>query len=356
MKRAGYATGLFGKWHLGQDEAHHPANRGFDEAIVSSGRHFKFETSPQVDYPEGTYLADFLTDKAVDFLKRRRGESFFLCLHHFGVHSPYEAKQELIEKFQQKQGNERHNNPVYAAMLYSVDESVGRVLTTLDELKLSDNTLVIFASDNGGVGGYDREGIQRRNRGATDNYPLRSGKGSLYEGGVRTAYLFRWPGKIAAGATCDTPINSVDLYPTLLEVARAEPPQDYPLDGVSYLKLLTSGGQATLTRDAIYWHFPGYLGAGESQWRTTPAGAIRSGDWKLLEFFEDDRLELYNLKDDVGEQKNLASQMPEKARQLHEQLIAWRQQIGAKMPTPNDVKATRTGAAKNRKPASRPAK
>jgi arylsulfatase A-like enzyme len=355
MNKAGYKTGLFGKWHLGQDEEHHPARRGFDEAIVSMGKHFDFATSPKVEYPKGTYLADFLTDKAVDFLKRHKDEPFFLCLHHFGVHSPYQAKQELIDKFEKKKGNERHNNPVYAAMLYSVDESVGRVLKTLDELKLSDNTLVIFASDNGGVGGYDREGIVKK-PGPTDNYPLRSGKGSLYEGGIRIPYLVRWPGKIATGTKCDTPINSVDLYPTLLEVAGASPPAGYPLDGTSYLKLLTSDGKATLDREAIYWHFPGYLGAGENQWRTTPAGAIRSGDWKLVEFFEDGRLELYNLKDDIGEQHNLANQMPDRVKQLHGQLVAWRKQIGAKMPTPNDGKTKQAPGGKKRKKARKAGK
>jgi arylsulfatase A-like enzyme len=219
-------------------------------------------------------------------------------------------------------------------MIASLDESVGRVLDLLDELKLSERTLVIFTSDNGGVGGYVREGVKRAGD-ATDNAPLRSGKGSLYEGGIRVPYIFRWTGKVPAAVVCDEPINSVDLYPTLLELAGASAPADYPLDGTSYLLALTSGGKERLAREAIYWHFPGYLGAGQGKWRTTPVGAVRAGDYKLMEFFEDERLELYNLREDLGERKNLAQQMPDKARELQSQLAAWRAEVGAKMPTPD---------------------
>jgi arylsulfatase A-like enzyme len=348
LKKAGYATGMFGKWHLGNDAAHHPGKRGFDEAIESAGAHFDFVTNPKVDYPKGQYLADFLTGKAVDFIRRHKDGPFFLYLPHFGVHSPHQAKPELIEKFKSKPPAGGHYDPTYAAMLYSVDESVGRILALLDELRLAENTLVIFSSDNGGVGGYEREGIKKAN-GITDNAPLRGGKGMLYEGGIRVPYLFRWPGKIPPGTVCDTPINSVDLYPTLLEVAGAPPPPGYPLDGESYLKLLTSGGKAALKRDAIYWHFPGYLGAGENAWRTTPAGAIRSGDWKLIEFFEDGRLELYNLREDLGERNNLAAKMPDKTRELHAKLVAWRQELKAPMPTKNTEPAAPTKAGKRAK-------
>ena len=219
-------------------------------------------------------------------------------------------------------------------MIASVDESVGRVLALLDELKLAGNTLVIFSSDNGGVGGYVREGLKTAGD-ITDNTPLRGGKGMLYEGGIRVPYIFRWPGRIPAGTVCDEPINTVDLYPTLLEVAGAAPPPGYPLDGVSYLKLLTSGGKESLGRDAIFWHFPGYLGAGAGSWRTTPAGAIRSGDWKLQEFFEDGRLELYNLREDLGQKNNLAAAQPDKVKQLHDRLAAWRQSVNAPMPARN---------------------
>jgi arylsulfatase A-like enzyme len=334
LKVKGYATAIFGKWHLGQDADHHPSRRGFDEAIVSMGKHFNFKTSPEVSYPPGTYLADFLTDKSVDFIRRHKDQPFFLFLSHFAVHAPHEAKKELIARFKPKPPAGGHRDPTYAAMIASVDESVGRVLAVLDELKLADNTLVIFSSDNGGVGGYAREGL-KRSGGITDNAPLRGGKGMLYEGGIRVPYVFRWPGRIPPGTVCDQPINSVDLYPTLLELAGATPPANYPLDGVSYVRLLTSGGQAPLGREAVYWHFPGYLGAGAGSWRTTPAGAIRAGDWKLLEFFEDGRRELYNLRDDIGEKQNLAAQMPDKVKELHAKLVAWRQAIKAPMPTPN---------------------
>lgn len=337
LKQAGYATGLFGKWHLGDDPEHHPARRGFDEAIVSMGRHFEFNTNPKVDYPAGTYLADFLTERSLDFIRRHKDRPFFLYLPHFGVHSPHEAKPALVEKFEQKFAQKPavggHKNPTYAAMIASVDESVGRVTALLDELKLSENTLVIFASDNGGVGGYAREGI-RTQKEPTDNAPLRSGKGSLYEGGVRVPFVFKWPGKIPAGATTELPIISVDLFPTFLELAGGAPLKDQPLDGVSLVSCLTSGGKTGPPRDALYWHFPGYLGSGDD-WRTTPAGAIRVGDFKLIEFFEDNRLELYDLRNDLGQKKDLATKMPDKTSELHQRLIAWRKEIGAPMPTPN---------------------
>jgi arylsulfatase A-like enzyme len=335
IKRAGYATGMFGKWHLGNNDANHPGKRGFDEAFVSAGRHFNFKTNPPVEHDDDEYLADFLTDHAVDFIKRHKAEPFFLYLPHFGVHSPHQAKEEMIARFRDKPkagSREKggHFDPTYAAMIASVDESVGRVVTTLQELGLDKNTLVIFSSDNGGVGGYERWGI---NGGSiTDNAPLHGGKGMLYEGGIRVPYIFSWPGVIPAGKICDEPINSVDLYPTLLELTgAASPPQQ--LDGESYLSLLKSGGKASLNREAIFWHFPGYLGAGGDSWRTTPVGAIRAGDWKLHEFFEDGHVELYNLRDDLGETQNLVDELPEKAAELQAKLVAWRQDVGAPMPT-----------------------
>lgn len=330
LKSAGYATGYFGKWHLGDDPQHHPSAQGFDEAVVSSGKHFNFKTVPNVDYPEGTYLADFLTGKAVDFLKQHKDGPFYLQLAHFGVHSPYQAKPELVAKFKNKPAAGGHNDPTYAAMIASVDESVGRVLATLDELGLSENTLVIFTSDNGGVGGYERERLNRKRGDTTDNAPLRGGKGMLYEGGIRVPYLFRWKGTIDAGRTTDRPINSVDLYPTLLDLAGAAKPGQ-PLDGESYLAVLNGDDSP---RGPLFWHFPGYLGQGKDQWRTLPVGVIRDGDWKLLEFFEDGRLELYNLKDDTGETNNLAEEHSERAKAMQQRLAEWRTSVGAKLPKP----------------------
>lgn len=336
LKTAGYRTAIFGKWHLGEDGPHHPSQRGFDEAITSQGRHFKFRTRPRVDVPEGTYLADFLTDRGVDFIQRHRERPFFLYLSHFAVHSPFQAKREDIARFKDKPPVGGHGDATYAAMIASVDESVGRVRAVLEDLGLAENTLIVFSSDNGGVGGYPREGLTQA-RAVTDNAPLRGGKGMLYEGGIRVPYVFWWPGVIEPGRTCDQPINSVDLYPTLLDLAGASPPADYPLDGLSYRKLLTDGPNNTLDREALFWHFPGYLGSGRNQWRTLPVGAIRAGDFKLMEFFEDGRLELYNLREDIGEKNNLAARQPEKAKELQSKLHAWRARINAPMPSPNET-------------------
>ncbi len=350
LKAGGYATAMFGKWHIGQKGDYLPGKRGFDEAIVSMGRHFDFPTDPKTDYPKGTYLADFLTDKAVDFITRHKDEPFFLYLPHFGVHSPHQAKEELIAKFKPKPGVGGHNSPIYAAMIASVDESVGRVMKTLDDLKLADNTVLIFTSDNGGVGGYDRpdglirdpgmEGKAKKKKaddedggGITDNTPLRSGKGSLYEGGTREPFIVRWPGVTKPGTTCEVPTAHVDVFPTMLEISGAPKPRQV-LDGESLVKLFRDPS-AKLQRDAIFQHFPGYLGSGPGLWRTTPVSLIQSGDWKLMEFLEDGKLELYNLRNDIGETKNLATEMPDKAKELHARLVAWRAEVKAPMPTPN---------------------
>jgi arylsulfatase A-like enzyme len=190
-----------------------------------------------------------------------------------------------------------------------------------------------------------RAGVKKAG-GVTNNAPLRGGKGMLYEGGVRVPYLFRWPGRVAPGTVCDVPINSVDLYPTLLELAGAEAPPDHALDGVSYAGLLT-GAAKTPERGALFWHFPGYLGAGAGAWRTTPVGTIRMGDWKLIEFFEDGRRELYNLREDVGEERDLAAKMPDKVKELHADLAAWRERIKAPMPRPITPEE-KAGAGKKR--------
>lgn len=360
LKLAGYTTGLFGKWHLGQSGQFHPSQRGFDEAIVTMGKHFDFVTQPAVEYPQGTYLADWLTDRAVDFIQRHKSEPFFLYLPHFGVHSPIDAKPDLVARFKKKPGVGGHNNPTYAAMIYSVDESVGRIMRLLDELQLSQNTVLVFSSDNGGVGGYVREGVKQAGD-TTDNAPLRSGKGSLYEGGVRDPFIVRWPGVAKAGSLCDVPAIHVDVFPTLLEIAGGSPPADQPLDGESLVPLFRDPG-ALLKREAIYQHFPGYLGAGAGAWRTTPVGTIQAGDWKLMEFFEDGRLELYNLRDDIGESRNLAKERPDKTKELHDMMIAWRRTVNAPMPTPHrpetqtePERGTGPGKGKGRKKAKKQA-
>lgn len=344
LKAAGYATGMFGKWHIGEKGGYHPARRGFDEAIVSMGRHFGFTTDPPTDHAADEYLADFLTDRAVDFIRRHKDRPFFLYLPHFGVHSPFEGKPELIARFKNKPAANGHHDPTYAAMIASVDESVGRVVRTLAELRLAENTVVLFTSDNGGVGGYRREGLLERKQtqgDVTDNTPLRCGKGSLYEGGIRVPLVVRWPGVVTPGSACDLPTIHVDMFPTLLEIAGAPAPRQ-PLDGESVVPLLCDP-RATLERDAIFQHFPGYLGMGKNRWRTTPVSLVQAGDWKLMEFLEDGRLELYNLREDIGETTNLAENMPEKAAELRRCLVAWRATVAAPMPKPNRVNRADAG-------------
>jgi arylsulfatase A-like enzyme len=344
LKQAGYATGMFGKWHLGEQGEFHPGRRGFDEAIVSMGRHFDFATNPKTDVPAGQYLADLLTDKAVDFIRRKKDAPFFLYLPHFGVHSPHQAKPELIAKFKAKAAAGGHSNATYAAMIASVDESVGRVMAVLDELKLADDTVLIFASDNGGVGGYVREGLKQAGD-VTDNAPLRSGKGSLYEGGTRVPFIVRWPGAAKPGTTCDVPATHVDIFSTFLSLSGGQKPKQ-TLDGESLVPLFRDPS-AKLTRDAIYQYHPSYLGAGANTWRTTPVSTIISGDWKLMEFMEDRRVELYNLREDLSETKNLAATQPDKAKELLAKLTAWRADTGAKMPTPHKAGERPPGFGKN---------
>ena len=346
LQKAGYATGIFGKWHIGEKGPHHPARRGFDEAIVTMGKHFNFTTNPDVVVPQGVYLADFLTDKAVDFIARHKDHPFFLYLPHFGVHSPYQAKPKLIERFADKPGVGGHANPTYAAMIASVDDSVGRVMQALDAASIADNTVLVFTSDNGGVGGYVREGLKKAGD-ITDNAPLRSGKGSLYEGGIRVPLIIRWPGIAPAATSCDVPTMHVDVFPTFAELAAAPAPRQM-LDGESLVPLVRDPG-GTLLRDAIFQHFPGYLGSGKNIWRTTPVSIVQSGDWKLMEFLEDGRLELYHLREDLGEATNLASSRAEKAAEMQARLAAWRDEVRALMPQRQGPDAP-TGKAKPGKP------
>ncbi|MGE4178611.1 MAG: sulfatase-like hydrolase/transferase [Limisphaerales bacterium] len=334
LRERRYATGLFGKWHLGSDPAHHPRAQGFDEALVSEGRHYGFQTIPPVEVGDKEYLADFLTDRAEDFIRRHRDQPFLLCLHHFAVHSPHRAKPERAAAFRGKPAAGGHWNPVYAGMIASVDESVGRVTGLLDELGLAADTLVIFTSDNGGVGGYAAAGVPTRES-ITANGPLRGGKGMLYEGGVRVPFIVRWPGHVAAGSTSGTPVHGVDVFPTMVGVSGAGLPAGHVVDGVDLNPILLGGPEARLPRDTLFWHFPGYLGSGPDIWRTTPAGAVRRGDLKLLEFFETGRVELHDLARDPGQLRNLAGDQPGLVRELHRELVAWRERVGAPMPTRN---------------------
>lgn len=320
LKPAGYVSASIGKWHLGKDPQHGPVGQGFDVEFQRDhkGGHFNHA---------GEYLTDRLTDKAIDFIERNKHNPFFLYLAHHAVHTPIQAKKETIEKYKNKQASHGQDNPTYAAMIESVDQGVGRIMDKLDSLGLTDNTVVFFFSDNGGVVGI------------TSMKPLRGGKGMLYEGGIRVPLIVRWPGRIKPRSICDVPAIGIDFYPTILEMAGAPKPSGQVLDGESIIPLLK--GQSTLKRKAIFWHFPAYLQANygwKGIWRTTPAGAVRQGDWKLIEYFEDGTLELYHLKNDIGEQNNLAQEMPKKTKQLHGLLKNWRKSVNAPVPTKRNPK------------------
>lgn len=319
---AGYVSGHFGKWHLGKED-HAPEKFGFAPNVGGTHQgqppsYFDPYKIPAVAAREkGEYLTDRLTDEAVRFIKENRDKPFFLYFPHYAVHNPLQAKPELVEKYKAKaKPDQPHRNPVYAAMIESVDQSLGRIVAALEDLRLSEKTVVVFTSDNGGL---------LRN---TSNAPHRDGKGSVYEGGVRVPLLVSWPGTIGAGTACDVPVITPDWYPTLLELAGVRPGESQVVDGSSLVPLLR--GRGALERDAIFWHYPHYHPGG-----ATPYGAIRRGDWRLVEFYEDDRVELYDLKNDRGETKDLAASLPEKARELRGKLAEWRVAVRAQMPVPN---------------------
>lgn len=335
IKPAGYVSASMGKWHLGNDPAHGPIGQGFDVNIggYEAGHprsYFSPYKNPALrDGPKGEYLTDRLTEEALKFIEANRDKPFFLYLPHYAVHTPLQAKEAMIVKYKAKKPSNGQGNPTYAAMIESTDQGVGRIVGKLDELGLTDDTIVIFSSDNGGVGGYQALGIKGGE--ITSNAPLKGGKGMLYEGGIRVPLFIRWPGVVEPGSQCDEPVITVDFYPTLIEMAGAKRPAGQPLDGHSIVPLLK--GDAAFGRDAIYWHFPAYLQGGGGTWRTTPAGAVREGQWKLIEFFEDSRLELYNLAQDIGEKENLAKKMPVKTQELYNRLKNWRKSVGASVPT-----------------------
>ncbi|OHB79461.1 MAG: hypothetical protein A2Z25_07635, partial [Planctomycetes bacterium RBG_16_55_9] len=331
IKSAGYISASIGKWHLGAGPQTGPAGQGFDVNVAGYGAghpqkgYFAPYGNPELpDGPPGEYLSDRLTDEALKFIEAHKDRPFFLYLPHYAVHTPLQAKKDLIEKYKKKPGSNGQDNPTYAAMIESTDQGVGRIMAKLDELDLAENTVVFFFSDNGGV------------RTITSNEPLRGGKGMLYEGGIREPMCVRWPGVVKPGTRCDTPIIGIDFYPTLLDIAGLSKPQGKLLDGVNIVSLLKGGN--SLSREAIFWHFPAYLegkaeGARDSYFRTRPCAAMRAGDWKLIEYFEDGALELYNLEEDLSERKDLAKAMPEKTRELHKLMLAWRKTVNAPVPT-----------------------
>jgi arylsulfatase A-like enzyme len=339
LRAAGYATGFLGKWHLGDPPTHGPEQQGFDMNVggYSAGHpewssgYYLPDNNPYIDSTRfGEYLTDYLARRASEFIRAHQNEPFYLQLSHYTPHGPLQAPKERVIKYQNKAPANGHNNATYAAMIESLDRSVGRVMHTLDALGLAERTIVIFTSDNGGHGGYRSIGLEEN--GFSDNAPLKGGKGSFYEGGIRVPLIVRWPGHVTPGSASTEPVLSIDFYPTLIDAAGIEPPDGYALDGQSLLPVLT-GDASTLDRDALYWHFPGYLQAyGPGLWRTTPVSVIRAGPWKLIKFYEDDRLELYHLGDDLSERYDLADERPAKRRELHQQLTRWLEAMDAPMP------------------------
>lgn len=342
LKAAGYRTGYFGKWHLGQQGDHHPGKRGWDEAVTSMGRHFGFATQPPVEHAGDAYLADWLTDRAIAFLDKPSEAPFFLVLAHFAVHTPLEAKADLVDKFAEKPPVGGHKNATYAAMIASMDESVGRILKKLDDMKATDDTIVVFTSDNGGVGGYGPAAND-----VTDNAPLRSGKGTHYEGGLRVPFFVRWPGHAKPGTVTQEPTAHVDLFPTFLEIADAKRP-DQTLDGLSLVPLLKGDETARLPREHVFIHLPGYLEGRGTQWRTTPVSTVIGREWKMLEYLEDGRKELYRIDTDISESNDMAAEKPEVVKALSETLARWRTEIGAAMPRPKTAEAPAKKSARKK--------
>jgi len=338
LQAAGYLTALVGKWHLG-DAAHYPETHGFDINIggtqwgapntfffpySGSASYQEFRYVPHLEFGQpGEYLTDRLTDEALRIIDRAGDRPFFVYLAHHAVHTPIEAKPadvgHFVEEFSEKSS---HRNATYAAMVRSLDENFGRVMAHLKQRGLLDHTIVIFNSDNGGyIGSYQKRQV-------TDNAPLRSGKGSLYEGGIRVPLMVSWPGVTPQGAVCREPVLSTDLFYTLVEMAGLSKAASATVDGQS-LRPLLEKPQAHLARDAIFFHYPHYYET------TAPVSAVRAGDWKLLEYYEDHHRELYNLRADLSEKTDLLAQQPAKAKELGDRLHAWLHEVGAQMASEN---------------------
>ena len=335
LKAGGYVTGMFGKWHI---KPGMPGVHGFDSWIVSSGRHFHFRTSPEYQVSDSVYLTDFMADHAIDFIQRNRDTTFFLYLPDFLVHKPHEAKQWLIKKYEGKKPVSGHHDPVYAAMTESLDHTVGRIYHTLDSLGLLGNTLIVFTSDNGAMARTQNGKLTPKSY--TSNLPLRDGKGLMYEGGIRVPYIFYWKGKIPPGTVNKNPITALDLYPTFLDVAGIPKPAHQTLDGTSIKKCLFDPA-VRLPERPLYWHYPNYGPArvknGKIWYAYVPTDVLILGDYKLLEFYHNtvDHVELYNLKEDVGELHDLSKKMPQKVQELQTLLHKIREESGGRMPIPN---------------------
>ncbi len=330
LKGAGYQTAAIGKWHLG-GEGYLPENFGYDINIAGdqhgspgSPNHYfgPFDYHNLKGYTDHDYLTDVLTEKFEQVIGQAAAaySPFFLYMAEYAVHLPLQARQAMIEKYQRKNGGRGVPDPVYAAMAESVDTALGALRATLKRAGVEDRTIIILTSDNGGVG-FQGRSLHR----IADNGPWRAGKGFLYEGGIREPMIVHWPGNTKPGSVCDAPVIGMDFMPTILSMVGASPA---PCDGKDVSGLFR--GEKSLDRDALYWHYPHYSDQGG-----TPTGAVREGDWKLIEFFEDGHLELYNLALDPGEQYNFASSFQDKAEELLDKLRRWRESVNARMPTPN---------------------
>ena len=345
MQQNGYKTFFAGKWHLGS-EGYYPEDHGFeinmgghDKGSPPGGYYSPYKNPKLTDGPEGEYLTDRLTNEALQFMEQNTENPFFLMMSFYTVHTPIQASKKHIEKFEAKlaglgdaansQTRPEHEGETllnqvradYASMVYAMDENVGRLLSKLKQLGLDDNTIVVFTSDNGGL-----STLYKNRKPPTSVMPLRAGKGWCYEGGIRIPLIVRAPG--IEQAESDVPVISNDLYPTILSLAGLEGMPQQHMDGVDMSALLEGG--TSLDRDALFWHFPHYHG---SAWK--PGAAIRMGDWKLVEFYDDEKTELYNLKDDIGEQNNLAGTNPDKLKELKGRLVEMQQATAALMPVFN---------------------
>lgn len=326
LSKAGYQCASIGKWHLGKT----PRSQGFQVNVAGNqsgsprGGYFSPYRNPQLTNGDpGEYLTDRLTDEACTFIKDNVKTPFFLYLTHYAVHTPLQAREEYKAHFQSKPPGKLHQHSTYAAMVKSMDDSIGRVLKTLKAQQLDQNTVIVFTSDNGGYGP------------ATTMQPLRGSKGMLYEGGIRVPLLIKWPGVTQAGSSSEEPVINLDLYPTFLDMTSVPVPQDYALDGKSLVSLLKDP-QSRLKKRALFWHFPAYLQkyqGMQQRFRTTPVSVIRQGDWKLLEYFEDGHRELYNTRSDIGETMNLLESQPETAAALTRELHRWQEEVKAAIPS-----------------------
>lgn len=351
--QAGYRTGYIGKWHLGA-QGHMPGRQGFDfvRAVNEAGQpgsyFFPYEKAdfPVTNVPdlgdgrEGEYLTDRLTDEAIGFLQANREEPFLLVFSHYAVHTPLESKPELEEKYARRSAalpdptrplrtpegetavtKGRQDHPVYGGMVESLDESLGRVVGELERLGLSSTTAILFVSDNGGLSTL----VKTRLDIPTSNHPLRSGKGWLYEGGIRIPMIVKWPGRVEPGRVLDTTAATTDIYPTLLAMAGLAALPEQHRDGINLWPLIQGVGEP-VERD-LFWHFPHYHGSGN-----IPSSAIRSGDLKLVEWLETDRVELFDLSSDMGESEDLAESRPAERDRLRARLHDWRAEVDARMP------------------------